>query len=266
MTPAMVVALEAIDRLHLDLRDIENVHPPGHSSDNYSIGNPIGHEQIIAISKILRKYNESHSPSSVSFYLDDLLRGSKIYQESPKAKTEPTTSYKALMARLRRDEETRAYERMINPPPHVETFSDRFPLTSNVKLFPSTTQADTNEDDEITYADINRQMALIINILVSIVACSVAIWMASSHWSTPKRLGLSMGGSGMIGIGEVVVYAGYIRRLKEARQKEKKQVEVKEILKTWVIGHDKETDGLENVTATLSKTPNDKELRRRWVG
>lgn len=166
------------------------------------------------------------------------------------------------MARLRREEEARAYERMINPPPPVESFSDRFPLTSNAKLFPFTTQSDTN-DDEITYADISRQMTLIINILVSIVACSVAIWMASSHWSTPKRLGLSMGGSGMIGIGEVVVYAGYIRRLKEAREKEKRQVELKEVMNTWVIGGDEETDGQENVTTVISKTSNDKELRKR---
>lgn len=166
------------------------------------------------------------------------------------------------MARLRREEEARAYERMINPPPPVESFSDRFPLTSNAKLFPSATRTDT-DDDEITYADINRQMALIINILVSIVACSVAIWMASSHWSTPKRLGLSMGGSGMIGIGEVVVYAGYIRRLKEAREKEKKQVELKEVMDTWVIGGDEETDSQEKVKTIISKTPNDKELRKR---
>lgn len=170
------------------------------------------------------------------------------------------------MARLRREEEARAYERMINPPLLVESFSDRFPLTSNSKLFPSAIQTDTNESDEITYADINRQMALIINVLVSIVACSVAIWMASSHWSTPKRLGLSMGGSGMIGVGEVVVYAGYIRRLKEAREKGKKQVEIKEIIKTWVIGGDEETDSQasqENVKTIISKTSNDKELRKR---
>lgn len=167
------------------------------------------------------------------------------------------------MARLRREEEARAYERMINPPPPAESFSDRFPLTSNAKLFPSAIQTDTNESDEITYADINRQMALIINVLVSIVACSVAIWMAASHWSTPKRLGLSMGGSGMIGIGEVVVYAGYIRRLKEAREKEKKQVEIKEIIKTWVIGGDEVTDSQENVKTIIPKTSNDEELRKR---
>ena len=140
------------------------------------------------------------------------------------------------MARLRREEEGRAYERMINPPLPVESFVQRFPTSSNAKLFPHPTKVDDAAADEITYADINRQMALIINILVSIVACSVAIWMVSSRWTTPKRLGLSMGGSGIVGVAEVVVYTGYLRRLKEAKEKGKKEIEVKKIIKTWVIG------------------------------
>lgn len=269
MTSAIVAALEAVDRLHLDLgdiedlRDIESVRVSGRSLGNHAIGNPIGHEHIVAISKLLRNHNENYSTISVPYHLDDLLRGSRIYQESPKPKAEPTSSYKTLMARLRREDEARMYERMINPPPPAQSFSERFSSTSNAKLFPSAAQTDLDEDDEITYADVNRQMALIINILVSIVACSVAIWMASSHWSTPKRLGLSMGGSGIIGIGEVVVYAGYIRRLKEAREKGKKHVEIKEIVKTWVIGGDEKTDSQENVRPIVSKTSNDQDLRKR---
>jgi hypothetical protein len=143
------------------------------------------------------------------------------------------------MARLRREEEARAYERMINPPLQPETFSQRFQNNAKPQLFPIINSKDDDEE-EITYADVNRQMALIMNVLVTIVACAVAIWMASSHWSAPKRLALSMGGSGMIGVAEVVVYAGYLRRLKEARAKEKKTIEVKEIVKTWIIGGENE--------------------------
>ena len=39
----------------------------------------------------------------------------------------------------------------------------------------------------------------------------------------------------MIGVAEIVVYAGYLRRVKEAKAKDKKKVEVKEIMNTWVI-------------------------------
>ena len=164
------------------------------------------------------------------------------------------------MARLRREEENKAYERMISPPPPLETFSQRFPNSPHAALFPSA-QVDVGEEDEISYADINRQMTLIINILVSIVACSVAIWLAARHWSTPSRLGLSMGGSGMIGIAEVVVYAGYLRRVKEARRKGKKSVEVKEIIKTFVIGGEDEK-GDESIPVNAKTSKND-QLRRR---
>lgn len=149
---------------------------------------------------------------------------------------EQTSEYKALMARLRREEEARHYERMINPALPMQSFAQRFPNSAHTHLFESNQRTAKEEDDEITYADINRQMGLIINILVSIVACSVAIWMASSHWSTPKRLGLSMGGSSMVGVAEVVVYAGYLRRIKEAKEKGKKHIETKEVIKSWVIG------------------------------
>ena len=169
------------------------------------------------------------------------------------------------MERLRREEEDRAYERMVNPPVATETFAQRFPASQTAKLFPTRTHSGSDENDEITYSDINRQMALVINILVSIIACSVAIWMASSRWSTPKRLGLSMGGGGLIGIGEVVVYAGYLRRLKQARQKGKKDVEVKEILKTWVIGGESPVDPKEILDANTQKPFDNGNLRKRRV-
>ena len=202
--------------------------------DDACVGDAISHGQVIAISK----YLESKSINDRNGYrltstLDSLLRGSRIYHEQPPKKPQPTSEYQALMARLRREEEAAAYERMINPPLPVETFGQRFPNAGGPRLFG---KAETSEIDEVTYADVNRQIALIFNVIISIVACSVALWLASKHWSVPKRLGLSMGGSGIVAIAEVVVYAGYIRRVQAAKTQSKKQVEVKEIIDTWEIG------------------------------
>lgn len=166
------------------------------------------------------------------------------------------------MARLRRDEETRAYERMINPQPPVETFEQRFPNFVNTKLF-AESLANTDTENEMTYADVNRQLALIINILLSIVACSAAIWIVSGHWSTAKRLGLSMGGSGLVGVAEVAVYAGYIRRLKEARRRGAKHVEIKEVIKTWVIGGDLKEEDHTDATTKLPKCETGDQIRKR---
>ena len=141
------------------------------------------------------------------------------------------------MKRLRAEEEMRQYERMINPPPPQETFSQRFPNAIN-GFDPYTSIGSgpaAQEVDEVTYADINRQMALIANVLISIIACSVAIWIAARRWDVPQRLGLSMSGSGLVAVAEVAIYMGYIRRIKEAKDKEVKKVETKEIVDTWVL-------------------------------
>lgn len=91
------------------------------------------------------------------------------------------------------------------------------------------------DDDEMTYTDVNRQMTLIINVLISIICCSVAIWIVARRWSTPQRLALSMTGSIVVAIAEVAIYMGYIRRLKNAKTEEALKQEKKEIVDTWVI-------------------------------
>ena len=137
------------------------------------------------------------------------------------------------MKRLRQEEEQRQYELMTNPPPPTETFNQRFPNAAS--SFAGAQAVSNTEEDEVTYADINRQMALIINVLVSIIACSVAIWIAARRWEVHQRLFLSMSGSGLVAVAEVAIYMGYIRRIKDAKEKEREKVERKEIMETWVL-------------------------------
>ena len=140
------------------------------------------------------------------------------------------------MLRLRKQEEQRQYERMVNPLAPPETFGQRFP-NSSTTFNPATSHGASaiDEVDDVTYADVNRQMILIINVLISIITCSVFIWVAARRWSVPSRLGLSMSGSGLVAAAEVAIYFGYLRRLQDARQLELKQVEKKEIIQSWVI-------------------------------
>lgn len=142
------------------------------------------------------------------------------------------------MKRLRAEEEQRQYERMINPLPLKETFKQRFPgVERSFDPTPSLSQsmAERDEADEVTYADVDRQLTLIINVLVSIIACGVAIWFAARRWEVPQRLALSMSGSLLVAVAEVAIYMGYINRIKDAKGKEKKKVERKEIVETWVL-------------------------------
>ncbi|KAF4634503.1 hypothetical protein G7Y89_g3603 [Cudoniella acicularis] len=204
------------------------------------IGNPISHSQVLDIVQQLKTL--ALSPSS----LEDLLLGVRVYVPPPPPKSEPTSEYKALMARLRRDEEHRSYERMTNPPPPMETFAQRFPTSSAAHAFSSnhSFMNPSDADDGVTYADVDRQMALIFNVLISIVACAAAIWIAARWWSTPARLALSMSGSMFVGVAEVVVYSGYIRRVAEAKGQAKKLKEVKEVVNTWAVGGGEDVAGI----------------------
>jgi hypothetical protein len=138
------------------------------------------------------------------------------------------------MARLRQEEEARKYERMLNPPAG-ERFTQRFPNSHHAHLLAENSKIAVDQEDDITYAEVNRQLALVINVLVSIIACGAAIWVAARHWDIPQRLAVSMIGSIVVGVAEVVIYMGYLRRLSEAKSKELAKKEVKTITDSWVI-------------------------------
>ncbi|KAG8628967.1 hypothetical protein KVT40_002832 [Elsinoe batatas] len=201
---------------------------------NTAVGNPVSHSQLVQISDGFRKGTSADYTPSTTFDLESLLRGARIYVAPPKPKAEKTPEYVALMARLREEEEQRAYERMINPPSPIETFGHRFPGT---KAFGADILKGpvAQEVDDVTFADVNRQITLIINVLVTVIACSVGIWVIAWHWPTPARLGLSLGGSTVIGVAEVAIYFGYIKRVSDAKTKAVQQTESKQIVDTWVI-------------------------------
>lgn len=226
------------------------------------VGNPISHLQILDLSRKLKSLN------AIPYHLDYLLRGSYVYIPPPPPKPEPTSEYKALMARLRQEAEAREYSRMTSPIPPAETYSKNLPSTSPAFAFASTeAYIETSQDDEVTYADVNRQLTLIFNVLVSIVACSAALWMVSKWWSTPARLALSMGGSLVVAVAEVGVYFGYIRKVKEAVQEEKKVKEVKEVVRSWAVGpggdEDEEIHEREVLTLVEEKDKDDVVRRRK---
>lgn len=85
----MVSALETIHQLELKLE--EEVIESDYSLADPAIGNPIGHYQVIAISKLLEAHNNMLSEEPNFYCLDHLLRGSKIYTSPPKPKNEPVS-------------------------------------------------------------------------------------------------------------------------------------------------------------------------------
>ena len=95
ITPAITQALQELqDREQLPEASAEASEP---SLDQPATGNPITHGQIIAISKALKKKigegaTNGDFDTQISYHLDDLLRGCKVYVEPPKPKAEPVGS------------------------------------------------------------------------------------------------------------------------------------------------------------------------------
>lgn len=243
-----------------------------------AIGEPISHGQVVDLWKRLQS---SHaSPCS----LEMLLKGSRIYVPPPPPRPEPVRAepapktarssltmhplqsdeYRALMARLRREEAERAYRRMVDPRPRLETFGDRFPAAAHTfaEVNRPMNAADLGDDD-VTYGEVRRQVMLIINFLVSIVGVAATLWVAARWWSLPARVFLSLGGAIAVAIAEVGVYQGYVYRMGQAKSKQKAVGEVKEVVKTWVVGKE---EGGENDSTVLLKGGQDdadETVRRR---
>lgn len=144
------------------------------------------------------------------------------------------------MARLRHEEEERSYERMLKKAPPRESFARRFPSDPVAHSFAEVNRPFRASDigEDIEHGDIQKQITLVINFLVSIFGCGAALWLAARWWSVPARLFLSLGGSIIVAIAEVAVYSAYTWRMAEGEKQQKKVKEVKEIVQTWVVGED----------------------------
>jgi hypothetical protein len=135
---------------------------------------------------------------------------------------------------------------MTNPPPSIESFSQRFPdAWTSASAFAEVNrpqrEADIGDDD-VTYGDVHRQLMLILNFLASIIGVAATLWIVARWWSTPARLFLTMGGTVVVAIAEVGLYGGYLWHLTEAKKKDKAFKEVKEVIETWVVGGDDDRD------------------------
>ncbi|KAI0475415.1 endoplasmic reticulum-based factor for assembly of V-ATPase-domain-containing protein [Xylariaceae sp. FL0804] len=270
MTASTVEALER-------LRDSRETKPPEDgtqpaettetsepSLEEPSVGKPISHGQIIDT------WRQSHEKGHRHVKLEELLRGAVIYTPPPPPKPEPTAEFKALMARLRREEEERSYERLVQREPRSETFAERYPFAPMAHSFAQVNRPSKAEDvgeDDLDFGDVQKQVTLIINFLVSVVGCGAALWKAAQWWPVTTRLFVSLGGALVVAIAEVAVYSAYTWRMGEGEKKDRKAVEMKEIVSTWVVGEDDKTKmSDEDQAVPLQENPSDPntpQLRRR---
>ncbi|KAI0845925.1 endoplasmic reticulum-based factor for assembly of V-ATPase-domain-containing protein [Daldinia vernicosa] len=256
MTPSIVEAINQSFKPGFDDIAMSNDEP---LLKDPSVGNPISHGQIIDIWKRLKDENDNTTR------LEQLLRGATVYAPPPPPKPEPTEEYKALMARLRHEEEERSYERMLKKAPPRESFARRFPSDPMAHSFAEVNRPFRASDigEDIEHGDIQKQITLVINFLVSIFGCGVALWLAARWWGVPARLFLSLGGSIIVAIAEVAVYSAYTWRMAEGEKQQKKMKEVKKIVQTWVVGEDDNVKEGSVEELTLENMEPETNIRRR---
>ncbi|EFQ34144.1 hypothetical protein CGRA01v4_09728 [Colletotrichum graminicola] len=233
-----------------------------------AVGEPITHSQVLHLWRDLK------SEGIDGFSLEGLLRGANVYIPPPPPQPEPSAEYKALMAHLRREEEERTYQRMMKQSSRTDNFSQQVPGTaSRAHAFAEVNrpmrEAD-NGDDEVTLGDVQKQVMVIFNFLVSIVGVAATIWIASRWWSVTARIFLTLAGSILVLVAEVVVYSGYVWRMTEAKANREEPEEIKEVMQTWVLGEAGSGGGKSGEDATVlldTKTPDtDERIRRRLKG
>ncbi|KZM25401.1 uncharacterized protein EKO05_0000541 [Ascochyta rabiei] len=259
MTPAIVRALSRAEQLSPS--EHARLQTPGDPTLASPVpGNPISHRQLLALSKLSHQLpcdtDRAEQGRRAPTALDALVRNTAVYVAPPPPRKQQTPAYLALMARLRAQEEARAYQRMLHPPPTRETFSQRFPASRAHLPDPFSIGVDeVDEVDDVSYEEVHRQIILIINVLVSVVCVAVFVWVAARRWSVGKRLGLSMVSALAVAVAEVVVYSGYVRKVQEAKLAEKKKPEIKEMVASWVLHRD--GHGEEAVLSTSKEKPDD---------
>jgi TMEM199 family protein len=136
--------------------------------------------------------------------LNSLLRGTRPYFPPPKPKPQPSAEYLALKARLLAQQEQREYNQILHK--------------------------QQREEDEDVGED-NIPISLPFNILVSILCCGGAVFYMTRYWNNAGlRVLLSLGVAILVGVAEVVVYAGYLRKVMESKLKERRKKDMREIV------------------------------------
>jgi TMEM199 family protein len=213
-TPTILSALSSIPPTHLSSLSTTLPTTPG---------DPIPHSTLIALSRLLRS-----TPSSKKYTLNTLLRNAHPYTPPPTTSPPKSPEYIALMTRLRAEQEQKEYRSML--------------ASSNQQsVFQMTGVAEDEEKDDIT-------PSLVINILLSIIMCGAAMFYMTRWWTNDGvRVLVSLGTAILVGIAEVVVYAGYLRKVKESRLKEQRVRERKIVVGSESVGGKSLETGLDEV-------------------
>ncbi|KAI5814954.1 endoplasmic reticulum-based factor for assembly of V-ATPase-domain-containing protein [Pyronema omphalodes] len=177
-----------------------------------SVESPLSVEECITHTD-LRLISQSLLPQSSDYSYARLLRGSSVYIPPPPPPPPKSPEYIALMKRLRKEMEEREYRSL-------------------------TAEAEEVVEDEMTWKEVQSQIAVIFNVMLSVFATAAAVWKVAGGWDVPERLAVAFGAAILVGVAEVVLFMGYVRRLDQGKKVEGKKKDVTSIKAVWEVGVD----------------------------
>ncbi|EXJ94584.1 hypothetical protein A1O1_02980 [Capronia coronata CBS 617.96] len=165
-------------------------------------GAPIEHSAVIALSRLTISQARRYT-------LNTLLLGTHVYVPPPAPKPQPSPEYVALMDRLRKEQEQRDYAHMVS---------------KRASVYGGVEEGEGEERDDIS-------PSLVLNILLSIVLCAIAMFYLTRWWPNDGlRVLVSLSTGMVVGVAEVTVYAGYLRKVRLSKEKERAKREKKQFI------------------------------------
>ncbi|CRG85684.1 hypothetical protein PISL3812_02714 [Talaromyces islandicus] len=239
-TPTIVAALHALPASARAELNLAATPPP--------VGEPISHEEVVSLARAFARPEQQHENENGRQYtLNELLRGSDVYTPPPAPKPEPTPEYLALKRRLQSLAEEQAYNQLIAPSStHTNPYKPSPIFTSPQDALLLQAEAESAADND------PLSPSFVLNVFMSILLCGFATFWALKNFQTPSFMALrskqkpvagSAAGSEplfvlismfvglLVGVAEVVVYAAYLRKVAQAKAKEKSFRERKEVIK-----------------------------------
>jgi hypothetical protein len=177
-----------------------------------SVESPLSAEECITHTD-LRLISQSLLSQSSDYSYATLLRGSSVYTPPPPPPPPKTPEYIALMKRLRQEVEEREYRGL-------------------------TTEAEEVVEEEMTWKEVKSQISVMFNVMLSVFATAAAVWKVAGSWDVPERLAAAFGAAILVGVAEVVLFMGYVRRLDQGKKVEGKKKDVTSIKAVWEVGVD----------------------------
>ncbi|KGK38380.1 hypothetical protein JL09_g2414 [Pichia kudriavzevii] len=172
---------------------------------------------------------------NIMHYMAELTPLIGVHEERPPIPK--SEEYKKLMKRLRMQDEEKKYRRYLSRnestlPTSVDSIGKYVFIPESERVHSSSAASMAKE--------VKHQLTTILNVFITCVSSGYAMW----YWSGSSlglasdyaiRMLLSLVVAIIVLIAEVVVFGGYVRKVDEARERERASVERKTVVETVVI-------------------------------